>query len=135
MTESQFKAMVHVERNMVWTHLIMVRLTYILYDCVCLIPEWQASNEKLANETWSILDSYMLKNFDIPIPEPRRQTHRRNVAIIKSIERALASYLFLKEEAVAFAEMLPTSEPFRPTRIPRRAFIRWRPSTLDNWSA
>jgi len=112
MTDAEFKATVKGETELVWTHNIMTRLTYIIFDCVCLIPEWQASNEKAASEAWSMLDTYMNHNFDIPIPEPRRQTQRRNIAIIKSIERALAAYLLFKEEAVAFSEMLPISEPF-----------------------
>jgi len=112
MTDAEFKATVKGEAELVWTHNLMTRLTYIVFDCVCLVPEWQASNEKAARDAWSMLDTYMNHNFDIPIPEPRRQTQRRNIAIIKSIERALASYLLFKEEAVAFSEMLPISQPF-----------------------
>jgi len=112
MSEAEFKATVKREEQLMWTHTLMTRLTYMLVDCVCLVPEWQASNEQAALDAWGMLDAYMNNNFDIPIPEPRRQTHRRTIAIIKSVERALASYMFVKEEAAAFSEMLPTSSPF-----------------------
>lgn len=119
MSEAEFKATVKREEELVWTHTLMTRLTYMIVDCVCLVPEWQASNEQAALDAWGMLDAYMNHNFDIPIPEPRRQTHRRTLAIIKSVERALASYMFVKEEAVAFSEMLPTSRPFEQSADPK----------------
>ena len=119
LTDAQFKANVKGETELVWTHNLMTRLTYMVFDCVCLIPEWQATNEKAANEAWAMLDQFMNKSFDIPIPEPRRQTQRRNIGIIKSIERALASYLLFKEDAVAFSEMLPISQPFSQDDDPK----------------
>ena len=118
MSEAEFKATVKREEELVWTHTLMTRLTYMIVDCVCLVPEWQASNEQAALDAWGMLDAYMNHNFDIPIPEPRRQTHRRTLAIIKSVERALASYMFVKEEAVAFSEMVPTSSPFEQSADP-----------------
>ena len=118
MSEAEFKATVKREEQLMWSHTLMTRLTYMLVDCVCLVPEWQASNEQAALDAWGMLDAYMNNNFDIPIPEPRRQTHRRTLAIVKSVERALASYMFVKEEAVAFSEMLPTSSPFEQSENP-----------------
>ena len=119
MSEAEFKATVKEQEATMWVHTLMTRLTYMIVECVCLVPEWQASNEQAALDAWAMMDAYMNNNFDIPIPEPRRKTHRRTIAIIKSVERALASYLFVKEEAVAFPEMMPTSAPFEQSDDPK----------------
>ena len=113
-SEREFHADCKAEGNVanLWTYTLMTRLTYMLVDCVVSVEAWKPINWSYAKSVWHALDVHMEAKFDIPLPEPRRRTHREQFAIVKAVEAALAAMLLTKESAVAFEAMLPTSEPF-----------------------
>lgn len=99
-------------------HTLVVSLTYMCLEMCSLVSRWRPSRETEAMRFWAMLDEFMLTEYDIPKPDARRQTLRRNNALQKAIEHAVVRVFLYKDEATAFADMLPVSEPFDQSADP-----------------
>jgi len=109
------------------SHTIVVSFTYMCLEMCALVPAWRPSGESDAIRFWSMLDEFMLSEYDIPKPDPRRQTLRRNNALQKAIEHAVVRVFIFKDETVAFNDMLPMSEPFDQSADPDQCVHVLRP--------
>ena len=99
-------------------HTLVVSLTYMCLEMCSLVSRWRPPRETEAMRFWAMLDEFMLTEYDIPKPDARRQTLRRNNALQKAIEHAVVRVFLYKDEATAFADMLPVSEPFDQSADP-----------------
>jgi len=93
-------------------HTLVVSFTYMCLEMASLVSRWRPQRETEAMRFWAMLDEFMLTEYDIPKPDARRQTLRRNNALQKAIEHAVVRVFLYKDEATAFPDMLPISEPF-----------------------
>jgi hypothetical protein len=110
--DSAFYKQVKDNYQLMTIHSVVVRVTYMVKHVVSLVSVWRPSNEDAADAAWSAIDEWMKKQYDIPYPDDRRKTIRRDLALTRAIEAAVVQVLVYKETAVAFDDMLPISEPF-----------------------
>jgi hypothetical protein len=110
--ESAFHKAVKDNYQLMTIHSVVVRVTYMVKHVVSLVDAWRPSNEVAADAAWSAIDEWMKKEYDIPYPDDRRKTIRRDLALTRAIESAVVQVLVYKETAVSFDDMLPISEPF-----------------------
>ena len=110
--KGEFEKRINEHKELVTTHSVVVRITYIVKHVISLVSRWKPSNEAAANDAWSLIDDWLKKEYDIPKPDDRRRTVRRDIALTAAIESAVVQVLVYKETAVSFDDMLPISKPF-----------------------
>jgi hypothetical protein len=118
--DSDFKKTVKDNIPLMMTHALVTGVTYMVKHVVAQVPAWRPSNEYAADMAWTAIDEYMKTNHDIPYPDDRRKTIRRDIALTRAIESAVVQVLVYKETAVSFDDMLPISEPFDESVPPEK---------------
>ncbi len=103
---SDKKMRAHLTRFRIMSGLTCMILMFIKHlpfcqpDCAFALTLFSAFDDMLWNE------------YNIPRPSPRKQTKRRMVLMVLTIEAALADKFFLKESAIAYKDMHPDENGF-----------------------
>tara|TARA_B110001452_G_scaffold138332_1_gene115006 strand:- start:10844 stop:14425 length:3582 start_codon:yes stop_codon:yes gene_type:complete len=85
---------------------IMSGLTCMVLMFIKHLPFCQPDTA-FALTLFSAFDDMLWNEYNIPRPSPRKQTKRRMVLMVLTIEAALADKFFLKESAIAYEDMHP----------------------------
>jgi hypothetical protein len=110
--DQEFEQLVKDNEQLMTVHSVVVQLTYIIKHVISYVPHWRPTNGKEADAAWNSIDEWMNKHYDIPFPDDRRKTIRRDIALTMAIESAVVQVFLYKETAVSFDSMLPLTEPF-----------------------
>ena len=116
MDKAAFERSLEEHRDLCDQHSVVCGLTYIVKHFCAMVWRCRPSNESAANAAFEMVDDFLNSEYDIPKPDDRRKTIRRDLAFTMAVEQSVVEVFLYKPTAVSYASMLPVSRPFESGR-------------------